>query len=192
MGEWRGGRQGASLCGTRQVHSVSRWAALSGTALLPVPSAAWEPDSNVQAGHIPLVKALTCTSKITQPKVTAPFLPVSPLSAARLALRPARRVLWKPGLPMPLRSGSHFIYSSLQATGGKTIWMARAHNISFGFGQSAINITLPHGEYDWSHLKNRGFEQRSGEKWGSGVSLPFSHLLSNHPSAARSSPRKVT
>lgn len=54
--------------------------------------AACEPHSNVQAGHIPLVKALTCTSKITQPKVTAPFLPISPLSAAQPTLQPAKGV----------------------------------------------------------------------------------------------------
>lgn len=39
-----------------------------------------------------------------------------------------------------------------------------AHNISFSCGHLAINIALPHGEYDWSHLKYRAFEQRSGKK----------------------------
>lgn len=67
-----------------------------------------------------------------------------------------------------------------------------AHNVSFGCGQLAINITRPRGEYDWSHLKYKDFEQRSEKKWGSGVSLPFFHLLSNHPSAPPSSQRKVT
>lgn len=33
-----------------------------------------------------------------------------------------------------------------------------AHNISFGCGHSAINIALPGGEYDWSHLKYQDFE----------------------------------
>lgn len=76
-----------------------------------------------------------------------------------------------------------------------------AHNISFGCGHSAINIALPRGEYDWNHLKYQDFEQRS-EKMGwwlgeegeveGGWSLPFFHLLSNHPSAAASSLCKVT
>lgn len=39
-----------------------------------------------------------------------------------------------------------------------------AHNISFGCGHSAINIALPLGEYDWSHLKYQDFEQRSEKK----------------------------
>lgn len=75
-----------------------------------------------------------------------------------------------------------------------------AHNISFSCGHLAINIALPHGEYDWSHLKYRAFEQRSGKKkerkeeknMVAGVSLPFFHLLSNHPSAPPSSQCKVT
>lgn len=40
--------------------------------------------SNVQTGHIPLVKALTCSSKITQPKVTAPSLSLSLISSFSL------------------------------------------------------------------------------------------------------------
>lgn len=41
-----------------------------------------------------------------------------------------------------------------------------AHNISFSCGHWAINIALPRGEYDWSHLKNQDFEQRSEKKNG--------------------------
>ncbi len=67
-----------------------------------------------------------------------------------------------------------------------------AHNISFGCGHSAINIALPHGGCDWSHLKYQDFEQRSEENGVAPVSLPFFHLLSNHPSAPPSSQRKVT
>lgn len=43
-----------------------------------------------------------------------------------------------------------------------------AHNISFGCGHSVINITLPHGEYDWNHLKYQDFEQRSEKSGGEG------------------------
>lgn len=53
-----------------------------------------------------------------------------------------------------------------------------AHNISFGCGQSAINITLPRGGYDWSHLKHRDFEQRSEKKVGErGVTTFLSSLI---------------
>lgn len=59
-----------------------------------------------------------------------------------------------------------------------------AHNISFSCGHLAINIALPHGEYDWSHLKYRAFEQRSGEKkkerkkyGGRGVTTFLSSLI---------------
>lgn len=45
-----------------------------------------------------------------------------------------------------------------------------AHNISFGCGHSAINITQPHGEYDWNHLKYQDLEQRSEETRGRVVS----------------------
>lgn len=47
-----------------------------------------------------------------------------------------------------------------------------AHNISFGCGHLAINITLPHGEYDWNHLKYQDFQQRS-EKNGGRVVSPY-------------------
>lgn len=53
-----------------------------------------------------------------------------------------------------------------------------AHNISFGCGHLAINIALPRGEYDWSHLKYQEFEQKSEKKWGRrGVTTFLSSLI---------------
>jgi len=51
------------------------------------------------------------------------------------------------------------------------------HNISFSCGLLAINITLPHGEYDWSHLKNQDFEQRSEKNGGWGVTTFLSSFI---------------
>lgn len=48
-----------------------------------------------------------------------------------------------------------------------------AHNISFGCGHLAINITLPH---DWNHFKNQDFEQRS-ERNGGGVVSPYQPIF---------------
>lgn len=64
-----------------------------------------------------------------------------------------------------------------------------AHNVSFGCGQLAINITRPRGEYDWSHLKYKDFEQRSEKNGGAGchylsfISYQITLQLLHPPSA---------
>lgn len=87
------GRQGASLCGTRQVHSVSQCAALSGTALLPVPSAALpvSPTLMYKPATFPLSRPWRARQKLPDLKWQRPFFPVLPFSAAR-ACSPTR---WK-------------------------------------------------------------------------------------------------
>lgn len=70
-GQWG---EGPSLCW----HQTStQWQQMNGAlwdciTSRPQCAAACERHSNVQAGHIPLVRALTCTSRVTRAKVTAP------------------------------------------------------------------------------------------------------------------------
>lgn len=161
-----GGGGGQPLCWHQtstqwQQMSAALWDCITSR---PQCAAACERHSNVQAGHIPLVRALTCTSRVTRAKVTATprscrHPPTLPLQLVRSPLQPAQEHFENEcRLMMPLGgdfSDGHFIYSSPQAAGGKTILgrTEEAYNGSFGCGRSARNIA----GCDWSHLKRLGF-----------------------------------
>lgn len=135
------GGRGHPCVGTRQVHSGSRWAALSGTALRAVPSALLPASATLmyKPATFPLSGPWRARQELPEPKWQRP--PPHPLPPPTLSLQLARSPLqpaWRstlkkgpsgavrpPARPMPLGggfSGGHFIYSSPQAPGGKTIW----------------------------------------------------------------------
>lgn len=214
MGGGRRGGWGQSLCWHQtstqwQQMSAALWDCITSR---PQCAAACERHSNVQAGHIPLVRALTCTSRVTRAKVTAsphphlhsPTRPLPACSWSALLSKPARRSTLKTSgarrmTPLGGDFGGGHFYLFLTAGGGRYDNMGRAeeaHNVSFSCGRRAINIA----GCDWSHLKRRGFSAKVCRRGGrrarrarwrkgrrGGVSLSFLSSLVQSPPTLLSS-----